>query len=266
MSRSVSILLAMSALLVLPGLCHAQPDLVKRIKKVTEVPIWQRKPITKKELQKAMKDLQSQDKQTMQDAYELVALSRPIPAYADVTVGTAQTIARQSKDKFAMAMTFEIRRDWNEAKQAAQTLQTAQRAGGMRYLEQILARGNASQVGAPMIAVAYSGNSRAGAVLVQYWRKSKIPGIRALLILGPPAADGLARQLNDPDEFVRKDVITVLGKIGTEKQVPQLQKLAEGSRDYIRRLVTEAIEKIEAREAEAKKQQASSKKKKPKKK
>lgn len=266
MSRRVSILLALSVFLVLPDACHAQPELVKRIKKVTEVPIWQRKPITKKELQKAMKDLQSKDKQTMQDAFELLALSRPIPVYVDVTVGTTQQIARQSKDKFATAMAFEIRRDWNEAKQAAQTLQTAQRSGGMRYLEQILARGNASQVGAPMIAVAYSGNSRAAAVLVQCWRKSKIPGKRALLILGPPAAAGLARQLNDADEFVRKDVIAVLAKIGTEKQLPQLQKLADSSRPNMRRLIVESIEEIEAREAESKKQESSSKKKKTKKK
>jgi hypothetical protein len=163
-----------------------------------------------------------------------------------------------------MAMSFEIRRDWKEAKQAAETLQAAKRSGGFLYLEQLIARGNASQIGAAMIAVAYSGNTRAGIVLAQYWRKSKIPGLRALLIVGPPAADFMAKQLSDDDYFVVKDVIAVLGKIGSRDHIPALKKLMADSEPILRRYIQESIERIEARAAEWELQSGNSKKKKTK--
>jgi hypothetical protein len=255
---------AVFALLVLPECSIAQIELMKRIKKVTEVPIWQRLPLEQKESRTVLQDLQSTDQKTMQAAFEKLALSRPLPAFADLVVSETQNAARTSKDKFAMAMSFEIRRDWNEAKQAAATLQAAKRSGGFRYLEQLIARGNASQIGGAMIAVAYSGNSRAGIVLAQYWRKSKIPGLRALLILGPPAADLMEQQLSDDDNFVVKDVVAVLGKIGSRDHIPALNKLMADSQPIIRRQIKDAIERIEVRAAATENKATSSKKKKTK--
>ena len=171
MHRWKTAVLALSALLILSETCCAQRELMQRIKKITDVSLWQRVPLAQKEFRKAIQDLQSSDQKTMQDAFEQLALSRPLPAYADFTIGATQNAVKQSRDKFAMAMSFEIRRDWKEAKQAAEMLRATQRSGGFRYLEQVIARGNASQVGGAMIAVAYSGNSRAAIVLAQYWRK-----------------------------------------------------------------------------------------------
>ena len=204
------------ALLMLPESSIAQSSLLKRINKVKEVSIWQRKPLGQKESRQVLQDLKSSDRKTMQAAFETLALSRPLPAFADLVVAETQASARRSKDKFATAMAFYIKHDWNEAKRAAETLQSAKRSGGFRYLEQVVVRGNTLEAGVAMLAVAYSGNSRAGIVVGQYWLKSKIPGLRALLIVGPPAADTLATQLNDEDYFVVKDVIEVLGKIGSD--------------------------------------------------
>jgi len=169
MRRCEAAALALFALLILSDSCCAQRELFERIKKVTDVPIWQRVPLGQKEFQKALKDVRSTDRETMQDALKQLALSRPLPAYSDLTVGEAQNAAKRTKDKFAMAMAFEIKRDWTEAKKAAETLKAAQRAGGFRALEQVIARGNAAQASGPMIAVAYSGNPRAALVLAQYW-------------------------------------------------------------------------------------------------
>lgn len=250
------------ALLMLPESSIGQSSLLKRINKVKDVSIWQRKPLGQKESRQVIGDLKSSDKKTMQAAFERLALSRPLPAYADLVVTQTQNAAKESRDKFATAMAFEIRRDWNEAKQAAETLQAAKRSGGFRYLEQVIARGSELQAGVAMLAVAYSGNSRAGVVVGQYWRKAKIPGLRALLIVGPPAADTLATQLNDDDYFVVKDVIEVLGKIGSEDHIPALKKLMAESRPILRRAIEESIKKIEARAAaEAEQGKSGSKKK-----
>ena len=262
MKRSVSVSLAVSVLLILPGSCFAQKELIERIKKVTDVAIWQRVPLDQKDLKKAFQDLQSPDQKTMQDAFERLALCRPIPANADLIVGETQSVAKRTRDKFTTAMAFEIRRDWTEARDAARTLQVAQRSGGIGYLEQIIVRGNAAQAGGPMIAVAYSGNTRAAAILAGSWRKNKIAGMRAFLILGPPAAPELAGQLSDDDEFVQKDVIILLGRIGTEKEIPAMKKLAATTRVFISRQIAESIDKIEARAEEAKKLESASKKKK----
>lgn len=237
------------ALLMLPDSSVGQSSLLKRINKVKEVSIWQRKPLGQKESRQVIGDLQSSDQKTMQAAFERLALSRPLPAYADLVVTQTQNAAKESRDKFATAMAFEIRRDWNEAKQAAETLQAAKRSGGFRYLEQVIAHGSELQAGVAMLAVAYSGNSRAGVVVGQYWRKAKIPGLRALLIVGPPAADTLATQLSDDSHFVVKDVIQMLGRIGSEDHIPALKKTLADSNPVLRRSIEESIKKIEARAA-----------------
>ena len=183
----------------------------------------------------------------MQAAFERLALSRPIPAYADLVVAETQAVAKRVQDKFATAIAFYIKHDWSEAKQAAETLQAAKRSGGFRQLEQVVVRVNTLEAGVAMLAVAYSGNSRAGGVVGQYWRKAKIPGLRALLIVGPPAADALVTQLTDDDYFVVKDVIEVLGKIGSVDHIPALKKLMAESRPILRRSIEASIKKIEAR-------------------
>lgn len=262
MQRCKAATVVLFAALMLPESSVAQSSLLKRINKVKEVSIWQRKPLGQKESRQVIHDLQSSDQKTMQAAFERLALSRPLPTYAEVVVTQTQKAAKESRDKFATAMAFEIRRDWNEAKQAAETLQAAKRSGGFRYLEQVIARGSELQAGVAMLAVAYSGNSRAGNVVGQYWRRAKIPGLRALLIIGPPAADTLATQLHDDDYFVVKDVIEVLGKIGSEDQIPALKKLMATSRPILRRAIEEAITKIESRAAaEANKGDSGAKKK-----
>ncbi|MFT4557579.1 MAG: hypothetical protein ACI92S_002950 [Planctomycetaceae bacterium] len=208
-------------------------------------------------------DLKSTDQKTMQAAFERLALSRPLPAYADLVVTETQNAVKRSRDKFAMAMAFEIKRNWNEAKQAAETLQAAKRSGGFRYLEQVIAGGSELQAGVAILAVAYSGNPRAGIVVGQYWRKAKIPGLRALLIVGPPAADTLVKQLGDDDYFVVKNVIEVLGKIGKEDHIPASKKTFADSKPILRRSIEESVRKIEARStAEAKKGDSGTKKKK----
>ncbi len=237
----------MFALLILSDSSFAQIELMKRIRKVTEVPIWQRPPLGQKESRQVMQDLQSNDQKTMQAAFERLALSRPVPAFADLVVSRTQHAARESKDKFATAMAFEIKRDWNEAKQAAETLQAARRSGGFRYLEQVIVRGSELQAGVALLAVAYSGNSRAGLVVGQNWRKAAIPGRRAVLIVGPPAADTLAKQLRDDDYFVVKDVVEMLGKIGEEEHIAALTKLLLEARPVLRRSIEESIREIEAR-------------------
>jgi len=75
----------------------------------------------------------------------------------------------------------------------------------------------------------------------------------------------MAKQLNDDDYFVRKDVINVLSQIGTDDHIPALQKLMADSKPNVRRQIEKSIEKIEARvAAEAKKKSVTGKKKKPK--
>ena len=249
MDRWKAAVLFLFVLIVLSESSFAQSSLMQRIKKVTEVAIWQRPPLGKQESRQVIQELRSTDQMTMQAAFERLALSRPLPAYADLVVTQTQNAARESRDKFATAMAFEIRRDWNEAKQAAETLQAAKRSGGFRYLEQVIAQGSELQAGVAMLAVAYSGNSRAGVVVGQYWRKAKIPGLRALLIVGPPAADTLATQLSDDSHFVVKDVIQMLGKIGSEDHIPALKKTLADSNPVLRRSIEESIKKIEARAA-----------------
>lgn len=249
MGRLKAVVVVGFTLLMLPDSSFAQIELMRRIKKVTEVPVWQHAPLGQKESRQVLLDLNSTDQKTMQAAFERLALSRPLPAHADLVVTETQNAVKRSRDKFAMAMAFEIKRNWNEAKQAAETLQASKRSGGFRYLEQVIAGGSELQAGVAMLAVAYSGNSRAGIVVGQYWRKAKIPGLRALLIVGPPAADTLVKQLNDDDYFVVKNVIEVLGKIGKEDHIPALKKTLAESRPILRRSIEESVREIEARVA-----------------
>jgi hypothetical protein len=100
MHRWKAAALAVFVLLNLPESCVAQRALVARIKKVTEVPIWQRLPLEQKESRKVLQDLQSTDQKTMQAAFEKLALSRPLPAFADLVVSETQTAVKKSRDKF----------------------------------------------------------------------------------------------------------------------------------------------------------------------
>jgi hypothetical protein len=47
----------------------------------------------------------------MQEAFKSLALARPMPAYTDLVVRETQAASKQSRDKFAFAMSFEIKRD-----------------------------------------------------------------------------------------------------------------------------------------------------------
>lgn len=251
MTKLLPVALAVCGLSLITSECPAQPELTKRIKAVQEVPIWQRATLNQKELKKVVGELRSAEKKTMQEAFKSLALARPMPGYADLVVREAQDASKKSGDKFAFAMAFEIKRDWQEAKKAAETLQSVRRNGGVRYLEQVLARGNAAQVGAPLIAAAYSGDRRAPQLIARYWGKSKIPGLRALLIIGPPAAPELAKQLAHEDRFVRSDVVKTLAKIGTKAQIPLLEEAKTKADTLLRRRIDTAIAEIRARAEEA---------------
>ena len=250
MSKLLPVALALCGLSLITSECRAQPELTKRIKAVREVPIWQRATLNRTELKEIVGELRSTEKKTMQEAFKSLALARPMPAYADLVVREAQAASKESRDKFAFAMAFEIRRDWQEAKKAAETLESIRRNGGDRYLEQLLERGNASQVGAPLIAVAYSGDRRAPQLIARYWGKSKIPGLRALLIIGPPAAPELAKQLAHEDRFVRSDVVNTLAKIGTKTQIPMLEEAKTKADILLSRRIDTAIAEIRARSEE----------------
>ena len=75
MHRWTAAALAVFVLLNLPESCVAQRALVARIKKVTEVPIWQRLPLEQKESRKVLQDLQSTDQKTMQAAFEKLKMN-----------------------------------------------------------------------------------------------------------------------------------------------------------------------------------------------
>lgn len=230
--------------------CRAQKELLERIKAVQEVPIWQRPRRSKTEMRRLLKELQSSKTAEMQAAIEQIALTRPDPAAADLIIHETVAVAKRTRGKFAIAMSFEIKGDWSEAKKAAETLQLAKRNGGLRYLEQAIVRGNAAQASGPLIAAAYSGNAQAARLVAQYWGKSKIPGKRAILIIGPTVAPDLAMQLENNDRFVLMDLAELLGKVGTEKQIPPLESLAAKADPNLRRRVEQAIEKIKSRLAE----------------
>ena len=133
---------------------------MKRIKAIQNVPIWQRPKRSNSEIRQLIEQLHDSDKKVMQAAFEKLTLTRPVPAASETVIEQATAAARQNRDKFALSMAFEIKRDWTEAKKAAETLLIAQRNGGLRYLEQLIVRGNAAQASGPLIAAAYSGNER----------------------------------------------------------------------------------------------------------
>jgi len=195
----------------------------------------------------------------MQDAIELLALTRPTATAADLITEQTNAVARKTRDKFATAMAFEIKHAWGDAKLAAQTLQLAQRNGGFRYLEQAIVRGNASQASGPLIAAAYSGNKQAERLVARYWNKSRIPGKRAILIIGPPVAPELAAQLKSADRSGQMEVAGLLAKVGTEKQIPTMESIASKADPNLRRRIDEAVQEIKAREAEMSSKKAKSK-------
>lgn len=227
--------------------CRAQSDLLKRIKSVQAIPVWQRPQRSNAEMRQLLKELQSTKTGEMQKAIEQIALTRPVPAAADTVINETAAVARKTRDKFATAMAFEIKLHWSDAKKAAETLQIAQRNGGLHYLEQMIVRGTAAQAGAPLIAAAYSGNAQAAKLVGQYWAKSSIPGKRAILILGPVVAPELARQLNTDDRSAHMQLAELLGKVGTEKQLPPLESLPAKADPNLRRRVEAAIKEIRSR-------------------
>lgn len=250
MSRFILLGTVLYCSLICPVTCSAQSALLKRIKAVQNVPIWQRVRRSNTELRRLLKQLHSSDKGEMQDAIEQIALTRPIPTATDLVTEQADAVAKKTKDKFALSMAFEIKGDWREAKKAAETLQVAQRNGGLRYLEQAIVRGNASQASGPLIAAAYSGNKQAERLVAAYWSKSRIPGKRAILIIGPAVAPELAAQLRTADRSGQMELAGLLGKVGTEKELPTLEALASKADPNLRRRIDEAIQEIKAREAE----------------
>ena len=229
--------------------CNAQIALMKRIKAIQNVSIWQRPKRSNSEIRQLIKQLRDSDKEVMQAAFEKLTLTRPVPAAADTVVEQATAAARQNRDKFALSMAFEIKGDWTEARKAAETLQIAQRNGGLRYLEQLIVRGNPARASGPLIAAAYSGNAQAARLVAQYWRKSRIPGKRAILIIGPAVAPELAKQLAAGDRSAQMEIAELLGKIGTEKQIPAIEALASKADANLRKRIDESVGEIKSRES-----------------
>lgn len=252
MPRLLTLALALLALLTLCTESFAQNPLFDRIKAVQEVPIWRRANLNSREVQQALVDLKSSDTKTMQDAFEKLALARPIPQLTDLVVRETEKAKTESRDKFASAMTFEIKRDWEAAKDAAELLLQAKRAGGFPALERELVQSRPELVGKFLMAIAYSGNSRAAAVLADNWRRDRINGKQALLILGPPAAPLIARQLGVDDRLHQKEAVETLQKIGTKGEISELETAARSADPIMRRAIEKAIAEIESREKTAK--------------
>lgn len=226
-----------------------QADDKTRENEMRNTRLWQKQPLDRKDLDRCLIDCRSGKIDVVKEAMFQLALAYPDPKRTRDVINAAKPVLSRFPDKFFKTAYGAICSEWEGAEKAAQVLAEAKRKGGLKHVEQLLQSQNGLIRMGAREALRFSGDVRAGEVLVRNHDVDRLAIRTTLLDVGPSAANAVTELLKSSEWQVRNDALSILKELGTRQELDAIRSVERSdSSKLVQDNAKRTIAAIEARE------------------